>query len=107
MRHRRIAGVVWLFLVVSAAGWLVLDWYHLFGEPVSASRVVITASLDTDLRLEGGSVVATGGQYVRAGKRHGQWLVTNGLPLTLIVLAAMVPASRLLFGPEHRPGRVR
>ena len=58
--------------------------------------------LDADLRLEGGSVEATGGQYVRAGERHGQWLVTNGLPLTLIVAAAMVPVGRLLFVPERR-----
>ncbi len=42
------------------------------------------------------------GVIVRAGERHGQWLVTNGLPLALIVAAAMVPVSPLLFVSERR-----
>ncbi len=102
MRLRRIAGLVCLLVVFGAAGWLLLDWYHLFGEPVSESRVVITASLDATLLLEDGSVETTSGQYVRAGERSGFWLLTNGLPLAVLVFAAMFPVGQLLLSPHIR-----
>ncbi len=102
MRHRRIAGLVCLVLVLGAAGWLMLDWYHLFGEPTSDQRIFLTASTDATVLVEGGSVESTSGHYVRAGERSGRWLLTNGVPLALIVLGALIPVGRLLFGAPVR-----
>ena len=102
MRWKRVTGLIGLFLVLGAAGWLLLDWYHVFGEPFSGRRVYITASLDASLRLDDGSVDAIGGGYVRAGQRSGCWPLTNGLPLMFIVVVAGVTVGRQLT--VGRPG---
>ena len=94
MRSRRVVVLVCLLVVLVAAGWLMLDWYHLFGEPTVGQRIFITASTDATLTLDDGSVQATGGQYIRAGERSGFWVLTNVAPLGLIVLASMM-AGRL------------
>ncbi len=86
-----------LFVVLAAAGWLMLDWYHLFGKPTSGQRIFITASTDATLSLDDGSVQATGWRYIRAGERSGSWVLTNVAPLGLIVVASMT-AGRLRSG---------
>ena len=94
MQIRKVAVVVCLFVVLAGAGWLMLDWYHLFGEPTAGPRIFITASTDATLSLDDGAVQATGGQYIRAGERSGFWVLTNVAPLGLIVFASML-AGRL------------
>jgi len=107
--HSRVTRTAPIMTVITLTGaaeaallLALLDWYHLFGEPTSDQRIFLTASTNETVLLEDGSVESTSGRYVRAGERSGRWLLTNGPPLGLIVLGAMFPVGRLLFGAPVR-----
>ena len=102
MRPRKLAGILCLVLVLGAGLWLVTRWYQIFGDPSAGPRVVITATLDADLRCERGSVESTSGSYIRAREDSGRWPLTYGIPLAILVALAAITPGRMVLGSSGR-----
>ena len=71
---------------------------------VECSRGVAFADADNDGDIDLFIVDLDRGPQLleNRSERSGRWLLTNGVPLALIVLGALIPVGRLLFGAPVR-----